>query len=133
MRTPHVLATPTRGEKRAGTPLPTAKIIALLNNCMTNHSLEPVVRRARHQQRHDTIALEAVLRDDLHNAQVVGADLDLEVYLTPRFRQRLRVTEVRDGLLIGFQLHRVSLDAPREPHGKIVLRIGTILTSERLI
>ena len=99
---------------------------------MTNHSLEPVVRRARHQQRHDTIALEAVLRDDLHHANSIGTDLDLEVFLTPRLKQHLRVTEVRDGLLIGLQLARPSFDLPRAPGGKIVLRIGTILTSERL-
>ena len=99
---------------------------------MTNHSLEPVIRRARHQQRHDTLALEAVLRDDLHHANSIGADLDLEVFLTPRLKQQLRVTEVRDGLLIGLQLARPSFDLPRAPGGKIVLRIGTILTSERL-
>jgi hypothetical protein len=93
----------------------------------------PFARRAQHQQRRATVALEECLQQQLQAARAIGAHLDLELIIATGTRCHLRVSTVADGLLTGIMLVGFRFDSQRQCAGPTAIRISRIVMAERII
>jgi hypothetical protein len=98
---------------------------------MKQNSTTPVARRAQHQPRRDTFALEDIVQRQLNVARATDVDLDLEIVGRSGFKLHLRVIDVRDGLVIGIRLDGFGFDSPRSLLGKTAIHVSGILMIER--
>lgn len=96
------------------------------------HSLRDLAapRQVNRRKRSETAALTDWITTRLLDALEARTDFDAEVYLRPYFKLHMRITEVRDGAVIGIRLDGGRFDAQRGLLGEILIRADEIFTIE---